>query len=445
MSYNTLINHEYKYILFWNQKVACSYVKRWYLASLGFYKIKEGEDKARDLFSEDFNVHNFIKRNKLMFFVKKKDLGLYKDYKKVVIVRDPLDRLASFYRDKVIRNRWSQSDHRNGLGKISVYKGAFESRHENYKKGVVACGSLSFHQLGNMVCKVDDSQSELHLVGQARGLAGIVFDHIINISDGANLGESLNNIFDLNITNKKFNNTIADSRDAGTYASVANEDAAWFRDKGIYPSSDDLYTDRLKKLVMNRYRKDYLRFFSNKPQSNLKVPATGKKIERHPLTLIREGDVCVEVGVWKGDFSKKILSKKPKELHLVDPWVHQNYKDRWYSAGQEKMDEIFKEVMVSVGRRSNVIIHRAYSTDVVFPNKYFDWVYIDANHSYEAVLSDLSFYYPLIKPGGFLCGDDYGWTDEDCPDGPKREVDEFAEDMGLEKIIKNRQFTLKVK
>lgn len=38
----------------------------------------------------------------------------------------------------------------------------------------------------------------------------------------------------------------------------------------------------------------------------------------------------------------------------------------------------------------------------------FDFVYIDADHSEEAVLRDIALARPLIKPGGLLAGHDYG-------------------------------------
>ncbi|NIL95924.1 MAG: hypothetical protein GTO62_01975, partial [Planctomycetales bacterium] len=37
----------------------------------------------------------------------------------------------------------------------------------------------------------------------------------------------------------------------------------------------------------------------------------------------------------------------------------------------------------------------------------FDWVYIDANHTYEGVLADLEASLPKVRPGGLICGHDY--------------------------------------
>ena len=163
---------------------------------------------------------------------------------------------------------------------------------------------------------------------------------------------------------------------------------------------------------------------------------------RFPLKKIKSNFICAEVGVWKGDFSSQILSRNPKILHLIDPWVHQNYKAMWYSIEQEKMDRIYADVLERFQNKTNVSIHKLFSTQVKFPNEYFDWVYIDGDHTYEMVKKDLKFYYALIKKGGFLCGDDYGWTSVDCRKGPKPAVDEFVQQNNLDIELEGNQFVI---
>ncbi|REK60407.1 MAG: class I SAM-dependent methyltransferase [Bacteroidetes bacterium] len=161
------------------------------------------------------------------------------------------------------------------------------------------------------------------------------------------------------------------------------------------------------------------------------------------LSLIQKGFVCAEIGVWQGDFSSQILSKRPKKLHLIDPWASQpHYQNRLYSIDQTRMDAIFYYIKRHYSDWEEVEIHRQYSEDVNFKKNYFDWIYVDGNHSYEHVKKDLEHFLPFMKKGGFICGDDYGWTDADCPIGPKKAVDEFAEKYNFPKKIDGNQFVI---
>ena len=161
------------------------------------------------------------------------------------------------------------------------------------------------------------------------------------------------------------------------------------------------------------------------------------------LSLIQKGFVCAEIGVWQGDFSSQILSKRPKKLHLIDPWASQpHYQNRLYSIDQTRMDAIFYYIKRHYSDWEEVEIHRQYSEDVNFKKNHFDWIYVDGNHSYEHVKKDLEHFLPFMKKGGFICGDDYGWTDADCPIGPKKAVDEFAEKYNFPKKIDGNQFVI---
>ena len=65
--------------------------------------------------------------------------------------------------------------------------------------------------------------------------------------------------------------------------------------------------------------------------------------------------------------------------------------------------------MTRLGRLPNVEIVREYSLRAVerFSDGYFDWLYLDANHAYNAVASDLRAWIKKIEPGGIFAGHDY--------------------------------------
>lgn len=169
------------------------------------------------------------------------------------------------------------------------------------------------------------------------------------------------------------------------------------------------------------------------------------------LDMMPVGAVCAEIGVWKGGFSEKIVSRtRPALLYLIDPWRFQSeYPDRMYggkvAGDQAAMDAIHDDVAARLGSLSNVRIIRAFARDAAehLSDETLDWVYIDGNHHYEYVCEDLDVFTRKVKPGGYITGDDYEW--EPALDYPvKRAVTEFVAAGRAEQIlVKNSQFILR--
>jgi hypothetical protein len=60
-----------------------------------------------------------------------------------------------------------------------------------------------------------------------------------------------------------------------------------------------------------------------------------------------------------------------------------------------------------------------------------DFAFIDGDHSYEGVQTDLALYSSTIEWGGLICGDDYaGAGDRFEGWGVQRAVDEFVQGTG---------------
>ncbi len=134
------------------------------------------------------------------------------------------------------------------------------------------------------------------------------------------------------------------------------------------------------------------------------------------LDCMPKASVVAEIGVAEGDFSQEILNRVlPKKLHLVDPWLHQDAAD--YAEDPNNVEQASADARSEAVRHkfSGLIdgdfveIHRAFSHEAVeqFPDGYFDWVYVDAMHTYQACLKDLKLYDPKVKADGFICGHDY--------------------------------------
>lgn len=151
------------------------------------------------------------------------------------------------------------------------------------------------------------------------------------------------------------------------------------------------------------------------------------------LRSIPRDATCAEIGVWKGDFSECIqATAQPRALHLVDPWQFvAAYPRRWYGGAaarnQDDMDRIHRDVVSRFAGNPRVTVHRLDSRSAAesLAETAFDWVYIDGDHSYEAVQDDLTNWAPRLKPGGVLSGDDYTWRDESGTYPVRRAVEEF--------------------
>lgn len=166
-----------------------------------------------------------------------------------------------------------------------------------------------------------------------------------------------------------------------------------------------------------------------------------------------KGAICAEIGVWKGDFSDRILSiTSPKKFHLIDPWEFQSeFSERMYGGSvaknQSDMDVIYQSVIRRFSHRPNVILNKGKSDKILedFEDNYFDWVYIDGNHYYEYVLSDLNYCLQKVKSGGLISGDDYNWG-EKYGFPVKQAVLDFIHENNLEKRLKIlvSQFIIKI-
>jgi predicted O-methyltransferase YrrM len=79
------------------------------------------------------------------------------------------------------------------------------------------------------------------------------------------------------------------------------------------------------------------------------------------------------------------------------------------------MDAIFAQAnrfLSSYGTRVEFI--RTFSTEAanVIPNESLDFVYIDGNHQSEFVTKDLTAWWPKVRPGGLVIGDDCADMDD---------------------------------
>lgn len=120
--------------------------------------------------------------------------------------------------------------------------------------------------------------------------------------------------------------------------------------------------------------------------------------------------VIAEIGIRKGLNFTKMIRHNPKMAVAIDVWKEDGVRarnDLLYS--QKTLDGQYGNFVEQFGKLPFVKIYREYSFEAVkrFPNEFFDLVYIDADHTFEGCYRDIIDWYPKIKKGKFLLGDDF--------------------------------------
>jgi len=158
---------------------------------------------------------------------------------------------------------------------------------------------------------------------------------------------------------------------------------------------------------------------------------------------------AVEVGVWQGDYSHTMVSKlQPQKFYGVDPYLciegYNDAPDAAVFANQTNLDKLHATVAARYSNWPNATLLRLTGTDAasLFDTAQLDLVYIDSDHSYNAVSAEISAWWAKVRNGGILCGHDY------CEGNPQKghkygviaAVTEFATQYNLEVKTTNEQY-----
>ena len=128
------------------------------------------------------------------------------------------------------------------------------------------------------------------------------------------------------------------------------------------------------------------------------------------LRRLPKRGVVAEIGVFAGDFAAKILEiVRPLQLVLVDWWkpgpvAQGNVR----TTGPENYRRVLDRFAAPIARGQVVVVCQD-SSDAArqFDDEHFDWIYIDADHSYTGVARDLAAWRTKVKWSGFILGHDY--------------------------------------
>jgi predicted O-methyltransferase YrrM len=149
--------------------------------------------------------------------------------------------------------------------------------------------------------------------------------------------------------------------------------------------------------------------------------------------LFWEDAIVAEIGSHMG-VSTELFAMHCHKVYTIDCWASCGDKydgSTSESRGLRRRAKIYNGVdraryekicRERLSNYSNVEIIKDFSENAVnkFEDEFFDIIYIDGNHTYEAVAKDIELWSPKIKRGGFVLGHDFNWP------GVKKAVEEAA-------------------
>ena len=136
----------------------------------------------------------------------------------------------------------------------------------------------------------------------------------------------------------------------------------------------------------------------------------------------RDNLTFLEIGCFEGRATNHILDNiltgENCILHVVDTFGGSTNEIGMVGIDSE-LTNITKELFSKFSRniskhKDRVVIHKGFSGDILkkdFQNDMFDFVYIDGSHTAYDVLQDAILVHPLLKSGGVIIFDDFGWKD----------------------------------
>lgn len=146
------------------------------------------------------------------------------------------------------------------------------------------------------------------------------------------------------------------------------------------------------------------------------------------LVLKNDWRAGIELGVGKG-LTYLYLLRNCSELYMVgvdlwEPSGHYQGIDHdgtsWTAEDHTANKRKVRAAANEFGGRSMIFRLSTLDAAECFSDDTFDFVFIDADHSYGGVKADIEAWRPKIHPGGMLIGHDIDWI------GVKRAVDELC-------------------
>lgn len=153
------------------------------------------------------------------------------------------------------------------------------------------------------------------------------------------------------------------------------------------------------------------------------------------IDRVPHGAFGAEIGVFAGEMSRALLkSEKMLSLLMVDSWegegaAYAGDSGDFHAGLTDQMQDGFRLQAIKRTKfaeaRRHIRTQRSTEAAKEVADGWLDFVFIDADHSYEGCKADIEAWLPKVKKGGLIGGHDY--ENHDFPKfGVTRAVDEFV-------------------
>jgi methyltransferase family protein len=127
-------------------------------------------------------------------------------------------------------------------------------------------------------------------------------------------------------------------------------------------------------------------------------------------SLVPEDGIVVELGSWHGRSTTAITLgalTKTKNIYAVDQWLGAaGLEDIFPDKGRGALWTFVTNLTMQAGFVPDIIYSDSAKAAERFKDHTVDFLFIDADHKYEAVKADILAWLPKMKKGSLLAGDD---------------------------------------
>lgn len=157
---------------------------------------------------------------------------------------------------------------------------------------------------------------------------------------------------------------------------------------------------------------------------------SGEKLQEE-IKLLGSNLVGLELGVWYGVNMGHLLEECPNisMLYGVDPYLEYTDWNRHIPNNEIKQAKNHAR-LVSFRFARRCVLLECTSKEAINKIDALDFIFIDADHSYESCYLDLNLWYDKIKPGGLFSGHDYSLP------GVNKALKQFREERNIQEEIK---------